>query len=118
MWRRETVAMTWPQLKSRSKTQSERTEGSPLDYDQGLFMELKSWRSEEAESSRVPAFVIMHDATLKGIAAFHPQNLSELERVKGIGPSKVAKYGNALIEIVDGWIRKQESAKLGLSSDH
>ena len=118
MWRRETVEMTWSQLRSRSKTQSERKEALLLDYDQGLFMELKSWRSEEAESSRVPAFVIMHDATLKGIAAFHPQNLSELERVKGIGPSKVAKYGNALIEIVDGWIRKQESAKLGLSSDH
>ncbi len=110
MWRKETVAITWPSVKLQSKTRSESREWVVPSYDAELFQELKSWRSAEAQVKRVPAFVVMHDATLQGVAAFCPQNLSELERVKGIGPTKVAKYGDALLGIIDDWVKKQENA--------
>ena len=110
MWRKETVALTWPSVKPQSKTRSESREGVVPSYGAELFQELKSWRSAEAQLKRVPAFVVMHDATLQGVAAFCPQSLSELERVKGIGPTKVAKYGDALLGIIDDWVKKQENA--------
>ncbi len=117
MWRKETVAITWPSVKPQSKTRSESKEWSIPSYDAELFQELKSWRSAEAQAKRVPAFVVMHDATLMGVAAFCPQNLSELERIKGIGPTKVAKYGDVLLGIIDGWVRKQESTDLEQSAE-
>ncbi len=117
MWRKETVAITWPSVKPRSKTRAESKELSIPSYDAELLGELKSWRSAEARVKRVPAYVVMHDATLKGIAAFCPQNLSELERVKGIGPSKVAKYGDVLLGIIDDWVRNQESTDLEQSAE-
>ena len=117
MWRKETVAITWPSVKPQSKTRSENKEWPVSSYDAELFRELKSWRLAEAQAKRVPAFVVLHDATLKGVASFCPQNLSELERVKGIGPTKVAKYGDALLGIIDDWVKKQEGTDLEQSAE-
>ncbi len=117
MWRKETVAITWPSVKPKSKTRPESKELSIPSYDAELLGELKSWRSAEARVKRVPAYVVMHDATLKGVAAFCPQNLSELERLKGIGPSKVAKYGDVLLGIIDDWVRNQDSTDLEQSAE-
>jgi ATP-dependent DNA helicase RecQ len=64
-----------------------------------LAAKLKEWRASEAKRLRVPAFVVCHDRTLHGIAAARPGNLRQLLEVDGIGPAKVEKYGEAILEI-------------------
>jgi ATP-dependent DNA helicase RecQ len=39
----------------------------------GLLASLKAWRSETARQRGVPAYVVLHDATIEGIAASRPQ---------------------------------------------
>jgi ATP-dependent DNA helicase RecQ len=70
--------------------------------DEELWQRLRTWRLEQAQAQEVPAFVIFHDATLRRIAALRPANLDELASIKGIGPSKLEKYGQEVLRIVKG----------------
>ena len=58
------------------------------------------WRGAEAKRRRIPAFRVMTNAALQGIAAARPRDERELLDVKGIGPALAAKYGAALLELV------------------
>lgn len=65
-----------------------------------LLFALKQWRKETATKEAVPAYVIATDATLVEIAEVVPRSESELLRVKGMGPARLAKYGAAILTIV------------------
>lgn len=70
------------------------------DIDDVLLDELKRWRLKKAKSQNVPAFVIMHDKTLKQLASHKPQNESELLAIDGIGKAKAEKYGIDILELM------------------
>jgi ATP-dependent DNA helicase RecQ len=70
------------------------------DKSGSLFTALRNWRSTVAREHGVPAYVILHDATLEGIVAARPQSLDQLRSVSGIGDKKLERYGDALIQIV------------------
>jgi ATP-dependent DNA helicase RecQ len=48
----------------------------------------------------VPPYVIFHDTTLREIAAVRPATLDELAQIKGVGASKLARYGVGVLEVV------------------
>jgi DNA topoisomerase III len=66
-----------------------------------LLAKLKAWRLQEAQARKAPAFTIAGDRLLQAIAAAQPTTLEELERISGVGPKLVQKYGRTLIGIVD-----------------
>ena len=68
--------------------------------DAGLMQRLRTWRSEQARSQSVPAYVIFHDATLAAIAAARPREVAELSGIHGIGAKKMERYGEALVALV------------------
>jgi ATP-dependent DNA helicase RecQ len=65
-----------------------------------LFAALRNWRTATAREHNVPAYVILHDATLEGIAAARPRSKQQLRGIPGIGDKKLERYGDALMEIV------------------
>jgi ATP-dependent DNA helicase RecQ len=70
----------------------------PLDAEsQDRFEKLRSMRSALAREKALPPYVICHDRTLRLIAAACPQTLNELESIKGMGPMKVAMYGEPIL---------------------
>ncbi len=74
----------------------------PASYDEALVERLKAWRLDEAGRQSVPAFVVMSDATLEGIATALPSSRAELLRVSGIGARKADAYGETLLALVRG----------------
>jgi superfamily II DNA helicase RecQ len=70
------------------------------NYDEKIFEQLRKWRSEQAEAQSVPAYVVLADKSLKGIAALLPKSDKELLKVSGIGPQKLEKYGDRILDIV------------------
>jgi len=86
--------------RERSERAGQRTGLSVRPQDLGLFNALRSLRAEFAREQNVPAFVIFHDSTLRNIAEQRPTSLDALGRVGGIGGSKLARYGERLVEIV------------------
>jgi len=72
------------------------------DVDEDLLVRLRGWRSERASNDRVPAYVVFSDATLREVAALEPSSLGELARVKGVGPTKLERYGEDVLRVVGG----------------
>ncbi|MDQ6880033.1 MAG: ATP-dependent DNA helicase [Candidatus Dormibacteraeota bacterium] len=89
---KETVAVSVPPDASTSP--------SMAPADPALFQRLREWRSEIARRQGVPAYVILHDRTLTELAARRPADLRELATLPGIGPAKLDRYGQALLELL------------------
>ena len=66
----------------------------------GLVGALRAWRSEVARTRGVPAYVVLHDATIDGIATSRPTTLAGLRNIPGIGDKKLEHYGDELIALV------------------
>ena len=61
-----------------------------------MFERLRQWRLERSKADDVPAFVVFSDATLRELARRRPTTDEALLAVPGIGPAKLAAYGEAL----------------------
>jgi ATP-dependent DNA helicase RecQ len=66
----------------------------------GVFERLRSWRGATAKEQGMPAYVIFHDATLRQIAAQSPSTLAELGTISGIGETKLARYGQQVLDVL------------------
>ena len=71
-----------------------------LAPDDPVFAALREWRTAEAREAAVPPYVIAHDATLAAIAEARPTLPEALWRVKGMGPARVERYGEAILAVV------------------
>ncbi len=58
---------------------------------------LREWRSGAAKQASVPAYVVLNDSELAGIAARQPQTLAELAQCKGIGPIRLDRWGDEML---------------------
>jgi ATP-dependent DNA helicase RecQ len=65
-----------------------------------LLGALRAWRSETARKRGVPAYVVLHDSTIDGIATLRPTTLTALRAIPGIGDKKLEHYGDALVALV------------------
>jgi ATP-dependent DNA helicase RecQ len=68
--------------------------------DQALFDRLRAERARLAEQARVPAYVVLHDSTLRALATSRPRDHRALLLVPGIGAAKAEKYGDALLAVI------------------
>ncbi len=83
---------------TRSKKKAATT--SPESTGSALEVALRTWRSKEAKKRRVPAFRILTDRTLVGIAEARPTSEAQLLAISGMGMALVAKYGKQLLALV------------------
>jgi ATP-dependent DNA helicase RecQ len=51
----------------------------------------------------VPPYVIFHDTVLRDIAAVRPSGLDELGQIKGVGASKLERYGADVLGVLARW---------------
>jgi len=87
-------------LSSAAEKKRGRCADCPASYDEELFERLRVWRKETADEESVPAFVVFTDATLQLIAEQRPTSPAALLRISGVGPAKLERYGDALLEVV------------------
>jgi ATP-dependent DNA helicase RecQ len=89
-----------------SRTKSRRGDLAALPAGQGqagnpaLVAALRAWRSEVARKRGVPAYVVLHDSTIDGIASSRPTTPEQLRGIPGIGDKKLEHYGGELIALV------------------
>jgi ATP-dependent DNA helicase RecQ len=65
-----------------------------------LFERLRAWRTGVAKELGMPPYVIFHDATLRQIAAAQPATLASLASVNGVGETKLARYGQPILDLL------------------
>ena len=62
---------------------------------------LRAWRSTAAKETHVPAYVILTDADLQGIAERMPATQEELASCRGMGAIRLARYGDELLALLE-----------------
>jgi ATP-dependent DNA helicase RecQ len=72
------------------------------DVDENLAERLRAWRLQRSREDAVPAYVVLHDSTLRELAAARPASREELAGVRGLGPVKIERYGDDLLAVVNG----------------
>jgi ATP-dependent DNA helicase RecQ len=65
-----------------------------------LYEALRLWRLAEAKGQSIPPYVIFHDSVLREIAALRPGTLDELAQIKGVGASKLERYGRLVLGVL------------------
>jgi DNA helicase-2/ATP-dependent DNA helicase PcrA len=62
---------------------------------------LREWRSAVARKEAVPAYVVLTDKDLIGIAADLPRTLTQLAGCRGIGPLRLERWGDEILAVLD-----------------
>ncbi len=73
----------------------------PAAGESPAFDALRAWRTEVARRDKVPPYVVMSDAHLKGIAERRPATLAALAACPGIGPLKLERYGEDILALIE-----------------
>lgn len=70
------------------------------EQDFALFARLRDLRKSLAQREAVPPYAIFTNEQLAAIATERPTNAKGLSAIAGVGPARVDKYGDAVLEIV------------------
>lgn len=81
-----------------------KTQKPEFKVDKRLFEKLRRRRKEIADEQNVPPFVVFSDATLNDMCRKLPTTDEALLSVSGVGKSKLEKYGERFIEVIDEYV--------------
>ena len=91
---------------SRKKASKEKKAEVPQDVlHPALFESLRIWRAAKAAGLGLPAYTVLQQKALLGIANLLPDTLDALLTIPYLGKKSVEKYGDELLEIVRGYRR-------------
>ena len=93
-------AVTLLQAKESKSKRTRIEEASWRDVDEVLFENLRKLRRELAAERGMPAYVIMHDATLRELASVRPTTMEALSHIRGMGEKKLADLGARVLECI------------------
>jgi len=63
---------------------------------------LRALRRTLADAEGVPAYIVFSDAVLARLAAVRPIDDAGFLAVPGVGPAKLARYGEAFLRVLRG----------------
>jgi DNA helicase-2/ATP-dependent DNA helicase PcrA len=71
------------------------------EADRALFEKLKEWRLKESTEIGKPAFTVFSNVTLLAIASSRPTDVADLAAIPGVGPAKLDRYAEQVLELVN-----------------
>jgi len=91
-------------IKSSHTSASSDTSGTPKNTPHiALYMRLKKWREDIAETTGVALYEVLPTRSLLEMVQFLPLNLVALKKIKGIGAAKSQRFGSDLIAIIQAY---------------
>ncbi len=100
---RETVELRADALRPKEKARTGgklKPERGHNSDDEALLTALKALRMQFAREADVPAYVVFPDRSLIDMVAQRPQTLDDMANVHGVGQAKLARYGEAFLDVI------------------
>lgn len=69
---------------------------------------LTAWRKQKYQELNVPAYVVLSQKALLGIADTLPKDKKALLKISGIGKQKVETYGTEILEVIAHYCHQQD----------
>lgn len=110
----------YPVVKLRPKARAVLKEGqqvwgktlkqsAPTKMADPLFEQLRVVRKNLADQERVPPYIVFSDSTLREMARLKPATNGELLEIKGVGLTKLEKYGERFLAAIDTYLGETEN---------
>ena len=77
-------------------------------FDPVLFEQLRLVRRKVAKRLDLPTFQIFLDRVLQELATYLPETEEEMEKIKGVGKTKMELYGKKFIDAIKDYKKKKE----------
>jgi len=101
VWLRRDAEPVKKERASKAERDARRKQPFAGANEDPLWQALKAKRMELAREQGVPPYVIFHDSTLIEMLNRKPQTLDEMGQVSGVGQSKLAKYGDDFLRVLE-----------------
>ncbi|PCJ26112.1 MAG: DNA helicase RecQ [Rickettsiales bacterium] len=104
---KETIALCEYKTQPKAKKASTRAASKAVDViftnddQRELYQSLKVKRLELAQQHNVPPYVIFQDKALKEMTMTKPSSHDEFKQINGVGASKLEKYADIFIEVIN-----------------
>ena len=95
------VLIHYDDLKIQNKEKKENTVIELSEYDEKIYSNLRTWRSEKAEELGWKNFMICHNSQLMNIAVVKPNSIADLKMIKGFGEVKANTFGDDIIALLN-----------------
>ena len=99
-WIREAPVLKAAKAAAKPKRAAAEALADLSERDSDLLANLKALRLDLARMSKVPAYVVFHDAALIAMARERPATLAELATINGVGPRKLDAYGDQFLAAI------------------
>lgn len=78
--------------------------------DHALREYVREWRRNTAKRQGVPAYIVMHDASLEELCRVRPRSMAQLSGVTGFGERKIEAFGEQLLAALADFHRGARAA--------
>ena len=78
----------------------EESDGTTSALDLSLKKMLVNLRRDIAQKKKLPAYVIFQDLSLDQMATMYPTNLTDLQKIQGVGVGKAKRYGQPFCDLI------------------
>ena len=69
-----------------------------------ILTNLKTWRQDKSNEQNLPPYIIFTNNDLIAVTKCKPNDISQLFNIKGFGDTKIEKYGDDIISIINATI--------------
>ncbi|MFN7624233.1 MAG: HRDC domain-containing protein [Acidobacteriota bacterium] len=91
---------------AKKKRSARRRRSDPLTLrpltaeERRLVVKFHLWRQQQARAEHLPLYMICQDRTFEHLVIARPDSVDGLLEIFGLGPSRIEKYGQILLEIL------------------
>ena len=93
-------------MENTQKHIDENNEYFNVNTDKNLYEKLKEYRLSISKLEGVLPYMVLSANTLKEISGRYPLDEEQLKDVSGVGPVKINKYGDDILNIVKAYIKE------------
>ncbi len=101
-----------PRFNLSSRARTEKIIKGP--YDKTLFAKLRHLRKNLADEANIPPYIVFNDATLTEMCQLLPTDQVQLLSVSGVGQSKLERYGDTFLALINTHLNDEIENKMAL----